>query len=202
MSAVVSVPRRLPLAVLAAAFLGLADPAGAEPQANAGLTVGGAAVGPEGRFWDHAEVLLGLHGDVLLGRSRAEDFGLGPFLEVGTLAFDELDLAAGATALLPVHDTFPLLVSAGLAGRIGDDGLGFEPGVSAEVFWGTRSYNYHASYVMSAGLLVGFRQSLGPSREAALLVAAHLDLAVLGLPLAALVNWLRGPTGAAGPVPE
>ena len=173
----------------------------AEPQGNASLTIGGAAVGDHGRFWGHAAFHLGLRGDVMFLRGKAGDFALGPYVEVGTLAFSEVQLGGGISALLPVTNTFPLVASVGAFGRYGNDGFGPEPGVSGALFWGTRSFNYTANYVMAAGLLVGFRQSLGESKESALLIAAQLDLAAMGLPIVALINLMRGPTAAARPLP-
>ena len=175
-------------------------PAGAEPQANAGLTIGGAAVGSEDEALDHAEFHLGLRGDLMLLREEPYDFGLGPYLEVGTFAFDELQLGGGATFHLPIHETLPLVASLGPFARVGDDDHGFEPGLSAALFWGSRSYNFHQSYVMAAGLLVGYRHVFGDSGESALLVAAQVDLAILALPVVLLVNWAAGPSDEAGPV--
>ncbi len=191
---------RLLLGSFLLASMFCAGEVGATPQANAGLTIGGAAVGNDGAFWDHAEFHMGLRGDVMFGRDRPGHFGFGPFVEVGTFALDELQFGGGATLLMPVDNTLPLVASVGAFGRIGDDDFGLEPGLSGALFWGTRSYNFHANYVMSAGLVLGFRQSLGESKESTLMLAAQLDLAVLGLPLVALINLMRGPTAAAAPI--
>jgi hypothetical protein len=186
-------------ATLFAMVSGVSDVA-AEPQANAGLTLGGAAVGPGGEVWDHAEFHLGLRGDTLFGRDDAFDFGIGPYVELGTMAFDELQFGGGATMLLPIHETLPLVASVGAFGRVGDDDYGMDPGFAGALFWGSRSYNFHANYVMMAGLSVGYRQTFGQADESMLLIAAHLDLAALGLPLVALINLLRGPTAEAEPL--
>ncbi len=177
-------------------------PARAEPQGNASLTLGGAGVGADGEFWDHAEFHLGLRGDVLFGRDQSDDFGAGPYLELGTFAFDELQLGGGGSVLFPIHDSLPLVASVGGFARIGDDDFGVEPGIAGSLFWGSRSYNFHASYVMAMGLLVGYRATFGESRESALLVAAQLDLGLLGVPLVALVNLMRGPTDEARPIED
>ena len=55
---------------------------------------------------------------------------------------------------------------------------------------------------MTVGLSVGYRQTFGQADESALLIAAQLDLAALGLPLVALINVLRGPTAEAAPLGE
>jgi hypothetical protein len=189
------------LAVLLSALLSTLA-AHAEPQANAGILVGGAGVGAEGEFWDHAEFHLGLRSDVMFGRSGPEDFGAGPYVELGTFAFDQLDFGGGAQLLLPVADALPLIVSAGAFGRYGDDDYGLEPGVSGGLFFGSRSYNFHASYVMQLGLFAGYRYSFGESHESALVVAAHIDLALIGVPFILLANFIRGPTGEAGPIED
>ena len=178
-----------------------AGPARAEPQANASLTIGGAGVGQEGEFWDHAEMHLGARGDVLFGRDRVGDFGVGPYVDVGTFAFDELQFGGGGSVLLPINDHFPLVASVGGYGRWSDvDDYGLEPGLTGALFWGSRSYNFHANYVMAGGLLVGFRQSLGESHESVLLIAAQLDLAFMGIPLVALLDLMRGPSAEVAPV--
>src|SRR5690606_37699380 len=83
----------------------------AEPQGNAGLTIGGAAAGTDGEFWDHGEFHLGLRGDVMFLREEAYDFGVGPYAELGTLAFDELQFGGGLNVLLPIHDSLPFVAS-------------------------------------------------------------------------------------------
>ncbi len=174
--------------------------ADAEPQANASLTLGGAGVGSEGRFWDGAEFHLGVRSDVLFGRSSGTDFGVGPYVEVGTFAFDQLQFGGGASLLLPVSETFPLVASFGPYGRYQDDEFGLEAGLGGALFWGTRSYNFHENYVMVGGLLVGFRESLGPSHESMLVIAAQADLAFIGLPIVMLIDLMRGPSSEAAPV--
>ena len=74
------------------------------------------------------------------------------------------------------------------------------PGIAGSLFWGSRSYNFHANYVLAAGLLVGYRHSFGESKESALLVAAQLDLALLALPVILLVDMARGPSEEAAPL--
>jgi hypothetical protein len=182
--------------------LSWAATAGAEPQANTGLVIGGAGVGAEGEFWDHAEFHVGLRGDVMLGRDDPDDFGAGPYVDVGTFAFDELTFGGGGQLLLPVFDALPLVLSAGAYARIGNDDFGLEPGIIGALFWGSRSYNFHANYVMAIGLLAGYRYTFGESRESALVVAAQVDLALIGMPFILLVNVIRGPTSEAAPIED
>ncbi|AUX48272.1 hypothetical protein SOCE26_098040 [Sorangium cellulosum] len=190
-------------AALITTFLGTVlaqGPAHAEPQASAGLTVGLAGAGLERRFWDVTLFHAGLRGDVLFGREGNDDFGVGPYAEVLTHAFDEIQLGAGISALAPVLDLFPLVVSTGLYGRWSEDGGPLEPGVTAAVFWGPRSYNFHSSYGMSTGLLAQMRLGLGASRETAVVLAAQLDVTLLGLPFILLVNAIQGPSPEATPL--
>lgn len=172
----------------------------AEPQGNASLTVGGAGVGADGEFWDHSEFHVGLRGDVMFGRDESSDFGIGPYGELGTFAFDELQFGGGASVLLPIHGSLPFVASVGGFARAGDDDFGVEPGISGSLFWGSRSYNFHANYVIALGLLVGYRATFGESKESMLLIATQLDLAFIGIPIVALVNVIRGPTDEARPI--
>ncbi|AUX37575.1 MULTISPECIES: hypothetical protein [Sorangium] len=172
----------------------------AEPQTSVGVTLGVAGAGLERRWWDATAFHAGLRGDVLFGRGANDDFGIGPYAEVLTHGFDELQAGAGISALAPVLDLFPLIVSTGLYGRWSDDADALEPGIAAAVFWGARSYNFHSPYVMSTGLLAQMRLGLGASKETAIVLAAQLDVALLGLPFVYLFNVLTGPSPEAAPV--
>ena len=71
-------------------------------------------------------------------------------------------------------------------------GYGVEPGLAWGIFFGSRSYNFTANYVMALGLLTQFRYGLGESHETSIVVSAQLDLAFLGLPIVYLVDAIRG----------
>ncbi|UQA61487.1 hypothetical protein [Polyangium aurulentum] len=165
-------------------------------QGTVGLTLGAAGIGLEHRFWERTVFQMGLRGDVLFGRGTSTDFGVGPYLEVSTLAFDEIQFGGGISTLFPVTQALPLVVSAGgygrYGGRFGSEPYALEPGVAGALFFGSRSYNYHAGYVMAAGLLAQFRYGLGASGETSIIVGAQLDLVALSLPFQLLVNALRG----------
>src|SRR5262249_28592404 len=109
----------------------------ADPQGTAGLTIGVAGTGLKRAGWDETDFHLGLHGDVLFGRERASDFGAGPYAEVATHAFDDIQFGGGLSLLLPVVEFLPVVVSAGTYGRYGSEGYGVEPGVAGELFWGS-----------------------------------------------------------------
>lgn len=177
-------------------------------QINASLLVGPVvSSGPDGAFGDHAELQLGLRGDLLFLRSRPDDFGLGPYLEASTFAFDQGQLGGGASFLLPVHDAFPFVISGGGHLRIAREDLGPRPGFDASVFWGARSFNYHGAYNMAGGLRVGYHHSFGVSPAAGpttdeklLSITAQIDVVALGLPIVMLVDALRGPSDDARPL--
>lgn len=188
-------------ALLGAAIVAHAALAQAEPQATVGLTVGVAGAGLDRAIWKSTAFHLGLHGDVLFGRSRNQDFGLGPYVEVLTNGFDEIQFGGGLSGLVPVLDTFPLVLSVGAYGRKGwsdapvplrAGGFGLEPGLAGTLFFGSRSYNFHAPYVMTAGLFGQMRYGLGASRETSIVVGAQIDLAILSLPFVFLINAVRG----------
>lgn len=166
--------------------------ASAEPQATAGLTLGAAGAGLDRTIWDSTLFHMGLRGDVLFGRSQNSDFGFGPYAEVLTHAFDEIQFGGGVSVLLPVIDYLPIVVSGGAYGRRGDDDFGLEPGITGQIFWGSRSFNYHANYVMTGGIIGQMRYGLGDSKETSIVVGAQLDLLVLSLPALFVINAIRG----------
>lgn len=172
-------------------------PALAEPQGTAALTVGVAGTGDDRAIWDETVFHLGGRGDVLFGRAANTDFGVGPYAEIMSHAFDDFQFGGGASLLLPVIDTFPIVLSAGGYGRAAD---AVEPGLATAFFWGSRSYNYHSSYVMSGGLLAQFRYGLGDTRETSIVIGAQLDLLVLSLPFVFLANAIGGGSPDTAPV--
>lgn len=161
----------------------------ADPQANFGLRPGVAGVG-EDQWWDRTKLHLGAHGDVLFGRTRNTDFGIGPYAEILTQA-SSLQGGAGVTVHLPVHSYLPVLLSAGGYERWHPD-VGWSPGIACQVFLGSRSYNYHSSYVMAGGLVAQVRYGIGPVEERSIVIAAHLDGQVLSLPFLLLYEALSG----------
>lgn len=198
--------RQSTAAAVLVALPALPAPARADPQASVGLTLGVAGEGYQRRLWNRTAFHLGLHGDILFGRDRTGDFGVGPYLEVFTHAFDELQFGGGLSGLLPVLDTMPLILSAGAYGRKGPsiriegNTIGLEPGIAGELFWGSRSYNFHAKYVLSGGLLAQLRCGLGPSRETSIVIAAQIDVGLLAIPVLFLITAARGKSPEAAPL--
>lgn len=166
----------------------VASVAHAIPQINAGVTIGGGAVVAPSDLTDGI-FHLGLHSDVLFGRDDPRDLGLGPYVELLTADFASLDAGAGLTVLLPIHDTFPLMLSAGGAYSVregGDDVV-----LATRVAWGSRSYNYHAVYGLAAVVFVDVRAGID-SGSVEIIGGASLDLALLVLPVLGLWMWIHG----------
>lgn len=187
------------LATAGVALAALGGTARAEPQSSVALALGVAGVGEQRAYWDKTVFHLGAHADLLLGRSKPTDLALGPFVELGTLGFNDFQFAGGASGLLPVFETFPLVVSLGAYGRATGT-YGVEPGLVGQLFWGSRSYNYHSIYGMSAGLVGQLRFGLGSAEDTAIMLGAQLDLAAMSLPFIYLYKVLAGPSKEAAPI--
>jgi hypothetical protein len=167
--------------------------ADAEPQLTSGLTLGVAGHGDRSALWSSTELEAGLRGELLLGRDKDTAPGVGPYVEALTTAsFSDVQLGGGAAVLLPVHPYLPLVLSAGAyAGH--RESWGWEPGLAAELFWGTHGYNYHSIYALSAGVFAGGRYALGDSKEVTLIAGGRLDLELIAIPFVFLWGAIRGP---------
>lgn len=181
-----SVERAGSAAALALALL-LPTSARADPQFAVGLTLGGGAAflrtRPLGVFH------MGLHGDVLFLRDRDQAMGIGPYVETMTVAFETFEVGGGVSWLLPVTDLFPLVLSFGAHARAYPGG--WEPGLEARLWMGSRSYNFHSLYGLAAGLFVEGRYGLGDGQQADILGGAQIDLELFALPFVLLYNALR-----------
>jgi hypothetical protein len=172
---------------LAAAALvtAIGSPANAKPQWNAGLESGicgtGSSLGEDKLGWCNAA-----HADVLLLRQSGSDFGLGPSLRLGTARFSDLRLDAGLSALVPLFESFPLVLEAGPHLRNFK-----EPGVFGSVFFGLRSFNYYGHYEMAAGLSIIAERSFTNGTPSAIWITARLDGALLTMPFVFAYNALR-----------
>jgi hypothetical protein len=105
----------------------------------------------------------------------------GPYLDVKTVGFHNVNAGGGAEWALPVLAGFPLILGAGGFARAGGSG-GVEPGVEGSLFFGARSYNFHSWYGLAAGV---FAQTLWlPSSPSSLdvVVGAQIDAEILALP--------------------
>ncbi len=190
------------VATLAGLLLaGIASTAEADPQATVGLTMGVAGRGYQRKIWHDTAFHLGLRGDVLFGRNGNHDFGAGPYAEILSNDFDEVQVGGGASLLLPVIDSVPLVLSTGAYGRKGPY-YPFQPGLSWSLFFGSRSYNFSSSYGMAAGLLTQFRYGLGSAKETSIIIGVQADVAFLGLPFVYLVDAIRGGSRETDRVPR
>jgi hypothetical protein len=170
-----------------------AMPANAEPQLSTALTLGVAGHGERSSLWTSTKLAAGFRGELLLGRDKDADFGVGPYVEVlTTSSFSDVQLGGGASLLIPVHPYLPLVLSVG-AYAAHQSPWGWEPGLATELFWGTHGYNYHSLYAMSAGIFAAGRYALGDSREVTLLAGGRLDLELIAIPFLFLWGAIRGP---------
>lgn len=189
-------------AALAAALVFFASGAAlaAPPQFGVGVTAGAAGVGKSGRLWDETVLHLGARGDVMFGRDGCNDFGAGPYLEVLTHDFGELQTGGGASLLVPVTELFPIVLSAGGylripwqdgPGPLADRSYGVEPGVAGTLFFGTRSFNFSNSWEITVGVIGQARFGLGESRESSFVIAAQIDMAGLWVPVVFVYHGLQ-----------
>jgi hypothetical protein len=164
----------------------------AAPQLSSTLSIGAAGNGDRSQIWSSTDFAAGLRGEVLFGRSRDADFGVGPYIEtLTTTGFSDVQLGTGVTWLVPVHPYLPVTLSAGgYAART--EARGWQPGLAAELFWGSHGYNYDSLYALSAGVFVGVRYGVDASRDVAVLVGARLDLELIALPFVLVWNAIRG----------
>jgi hypothetical protein len=173
---------KLAAALLVSAFV---RPAGATPQWNAGVESGvcgsGSRLGFEKLGWCNA-----LHADVLFLREHGRSIGLGPSLRLGSARFDDLRLDAGLSVLLPVFESFPLVLEAGPHLRNFD-----QPGIFASAFFGLRSFNDYGHYEMAAGLSVIAERSFVAGTPSALWITARVDGSWIALPFVFVYNGLK-----------
>jgi hypothetical protein len=104
---------------------------------------------------------------------------IGPYVEVLTTGFDTFEGGGGLAWLVPTGST-AFVFSAGGFARTST--FGQEPGIAATLFWGPRSFNFHSSYGVSAGLFAQGRYGLGDGKQADALVGVQVDLEYFALP--------------------
>ncbi|WP_394824277.1 hypothetical protein [Pendulispora albinea] len=174
--------RTLPtVALYLAAITWTSGPAQAAPQISTGATIGGAVTDLRLDDGPHSAFHLGARGDLFLLRNSERDIGVGPFVEVLTAAFDTLETGGGASVLLPIFSSFPVILSGGAYARRAPS-LGWEGGVSTTLFFGAMGYNFHSTYEMQNGLFVSGRYGLGDGHQGDVIIGARLDLMLFALP--------------------
>jgi hypothetical protein len=165
--------------------------ASADPQASAGLTIGGVVenvVGPAGTVGGAFH--LGARGSVLFLRNRGSDMAIGPYLDVATASFHNVDLGGGAEWLIPVRDDLPIVLSAGAFWREGD-GRSLSPGMEGTLFFGSRSYNFHSWYGLAAGIFAQSRWIPSSPGTLDLVFGIQIDAEILALPSILILEALR-----------
>jgi hypothetical protein len=154
----------------------------ADPQASVGLTIGGAVEDVVGPTPASGAFHLGGRGSILFLRNRGADMAIGPYVDVATASFHNVDLGGGAEWLLPVRDDLPLVLSAGAFWRNGD-GRSWTPGMEGTIFFGSRSYNFHSWYGMAAGLFAQSRWIPSSPSTVDLVFGVQIDGELLALPV-------------------
>lgn len=105
---------------------------------------------------------------------------------VATHALDSLDVGGGASLLVPLTHTFPLVLSSGVLARRGDGHPGF---VSGGAFFGSRSYNFHSPYGLALGFFAEGRARVDAQGWEAL-AGIQIDGMVLALPILLAIRAL------------
>lgn len=104
---------------------------------------------------------------------------------------DSASASAGLSGLVPLSPTFPFILSAGAVANTRGGEL--SPGADLWLFWGPTSYNFHSSYSMASGILLGAQHTWGSAPATAIALGAQLDLALAAIPFLALFELLSGP---------
>lgn len=151
----------------------------AAPQLSAGMTTGVALTDLREESGPRPAYHLGGRFDALGLRERAGTMAFGPYVDVVTAAFDTFEAGGGIEWLVPAGDT-AFILSGGAFARTSR--MGWEPGVAGTVFWGARSFNYHSSYSLGAGIFAQGRYGLGDGNQADAIFGVQLDLGYLALP--------------------
>ena len=167
-------------AVAALAPIALTGVAEGRPQFSSGVTTGVAFTDLRADNGPRVAYQLGGRLDLLFGRAAPSDMAIGPYLELTTAAFDTFEAGGGVAWLVPTGSPAFVFSAGGFART---SRYGVEPGAAATIFWGARSYNFHSSYAIAAGLFVQGRYGLvGDGRQADALAGVQLDLEYFALP--------------------
>lgn len=172
----------------------------ADPQANVGLVVGAAGRGQHARVFEEPAFHGGIHADVLFARDGNDDFGVGPYVDVVTQQFDEIQVGHGVSVLFPIIDTFPIVASVGTYLRASDDDYDIQPGIAGTLFFGSRSYDFEDSYVMAFGLVAQVRAGLDDRRQTSFILALHIDTLFLASPIVFIAEAIDGGSREVDPV--
>jgi len=178
--------RGTPLVATLLAVLGGATRAHAEPEWNLAAQTSLCGLGRD-RVWQKTGFCGSFRGDLLFGRDRNLDYALGPYLTFGTATFSDVRFGGGLSVLLPtLEGDFPIVLSAGALSRNGTDLR-----LSGEAFVGLRSHNFHGSYTMASGIVLGGDSVLSGGQGNTLYVGLQIDGLWLALPFILGYEWLH-----------
>ncbi len=126
---------------------------------------------------------------MLLLRSGGHDMGIGPYVDVATTSFHDVDFGGGAQWLLPVTEDVPVVASAGIFARNGE-GRSWAPGAEGTLFVGSRSYNYHSWYGMAVGFFAQGRWVPESPATVDVVAGVQIDAELLAMPFLFLYTAL------------
>lgn len=175
-------------AAVALTTTAVAQDAGARPQVTAGATTGVAFTDLRADNAPRLAYHLGGRLDLLFLRSGPREMAFGPYLDVLTAGFDTFEGGGGVAWLVPTGSTAFVFSAGGFART---SRFGWEPGGASTIFWGARSYNFHSSYAVSAGLFAQGRLGFGDGKQADAIAGVQLDLEYLALPFVFLYQALK-----------
>jgi hypothetical protein len=125
-------------------------------------------------------------GDLLFLRRRNRDVGLGPYVEVLTAGFWDTRWGGGASLLLPVAESYPLVLSVGAF----DHELR-AASLGGTLFWGTRSYNFGSPYNWTLGLYASAYRDLDTRGDTLVSLGIELDGFFIAAPFLLAFQALR-----------
>jgi hypothetical protein len=124
---------------------------------------------------------VGGRADVLLLRAAERDMALGPYLDVATTEFHDVDVGGGVEWLVPLTEEVPVVASAGVFARNGQ-GRSWAPGAEGTLFVGSRSYNFHSWYGLAVGFFAQGRWVPVSPATFDLVAGVQIDAEILAMP--------------------
>ena len=159
----------------------------AEPEWNVAAQPSICALGHDGALWKRTVFCGAVRGDLLVGRDRNSAFAVGPYLSLGTVKFEDVRFGAGLSLLIPtLEGDVPLVLSLGGLSRDGRDVR-----VATQAFFGIRSHNFHGSYAMASGVVLGGDASLTSGHDTTMYAGLQVDGLWLALPFLLGYEWLK-----------
>jgi len=177
---------KVALAGTLAAALSLASPTRADPQGHVALRGGPCGRGSSGQVWESTVICGGVVGDLLLLRRRNRDVGLGPYVELLTAGLWDARFGGGASLLLPVTESYPLVLSVGAF----DHELR-AASLGGTFFWGVRSYNFENAYNWTFGIYASAYRDLDARGDTLVSLGIELDGFFIAAPFLLAFQALR-----------